>query len=348
VLLNSDAATLDFDQAGTMSASATYAGGQLSGITVNGKDITAEITSGTLGALLELRDKTLLARQAELDSLATTLAETLNAISNQGSALPAPSSLAGTQAVSASDAFSATGTARIAVVSSDGTVADVLDLDLSNYATVSDLVSAIDAMASVDAALDADGHLVLTATDSSTGVALSEMDSAVGAGGEGWSSYFGLNDLLVVDDNGRLSVRDDILADSGLLPLASLSTEAGIAAGDIGLSSGGTTITAKLSEAMSISHQFAAAGAAGATQATFSDYFADLVGVTATLSDKAADTANAKEQIVSSLESTFSSASGVNVDEELAELTALETLYNASATVMQVVQQMYDTLMDII
>ncbi|MES0885266.1 flagellar hook-associated protein FlgK [Roseibium sp. SCP14] len=50
-------------------------------VSVNGADITADLESGRLGALIELRDETLPAYQDMLDELATTFIDELNAVS---------------------------------------------------------------------------------------------------------------------------------------------------------------------------------------------------------------------------------------------------------------------------
>ncbi|MEM9631283.1 MAG: flagellar hook-associated protein FlgK [Pseudomonadota bacterium] len=50
-------------------------------VSVNGADITADLESGKLGALIELRDETLPAYQDMLDELATTFIDELNAVS---------------------------------------------------------------------------------------------------------------------------------------------------------------------------------------------------------------------------------------------------------------------------
>ena len=49
------------------------------------------------------------------------------------------------------------------------------DLDLSSYATVGDLVTAINGISGLSASVDSDGHLSITATGSGNGVAINEM-----------------------------------------------------------------------------------------------------------------------------------------------------------------------------
>ena len=116
--------------------------------------------------------------QDELDTLATALIDALNEAYNAGTTLPAPDSLTGTTSVSTSDAFSATGTLRVALVDDEGGLVSYADFDLSTYSPVGDLVSAIDATAGLDASVT-DGVLTIASTDGS-GVALTDMDAEIG------------------------------------------------------------------------------------------------------------------------------------------------------------------------
>jgi flagellar hook-associated protein 1 len=59
--------------AGSTQPGSFYPGGGLPGIMLNGTDVTAGMTGGTIGANLTLRDKTLPAHQAELDEFAVNL-----------------------------------------------------------------------------------------------------------------------------------------------------------------------------------------------------------------------------------------------------------------------------------
>lgn len=65
-------------------AQAYYPDGGLPGITMNGQDVTAQLTGGSIGANLALRDQTLPTGQAELDEFAYNLA---NRFSAQGLSL---------------------------------------------------------------------------------------------------------------------------------------------------------------------------------------------------------------------------------------------------------------------
>lgn len=342
-LVNSSVHELEYSAASSVSAETSF-----DTITVGGKSIEGSISSGSLDALLTLRDETLPAAQDELDALAAALIETLNGITADGSAVPAPTTLTGTTEVDGSDSFSASGSARIAVVDEDGAVVSYTDLDLSSYSTVADLVAALDGLDGVSATLTEDGTLSLTAEDGTSGIAIGALDSAVGDDGESLSSYFGFNAILTGTGAADIKVNAALAADASLLATATLADDATLTLGDTVLTSGDTSIPDALSDALSGEQSFAAVGGLSAQSASFADYAAAIV---ADVADWAADAETAQtsaETVQGTLESTLSSATGVNLDEETAKLAEYETLYNAAAQVISIANELFQTLLDVV
>lgn len=326
VLVGAGVHELSFTATGTVTAGTTYPGG-LSGVTVNGNDITNAITGGAIGALVTLRDTTLPAVQTQLDAVAVSLRDTINTIANQGSAAPPPNTLTGTASVSSADALAASGTLRVAVTDADGNVVTTQDLMLSSYGTIGDLVGALDGIAGVSASLDGDGHLVLTADAAGNGVAVAGGSIA----GKTVSAAFGLNDVLTGSTAANLTVTSDLAADSSRLPVGALSTGGTLAAGDVAVSTGSGTLAQSLADAMRAASITSAAG-----------------GV---VTDVGIRLASAKTR-ASSAETTlntqiagFSSSYGVNVDEETARISELQNAYSASAQVLSAVKSMFDDLL---
>ncbi|MGP9814336.1 flagellar hook-associated protein FlgK [Rhodopseudomonas sp. NSM] len=346
-LVDSSAHLLGFTAASSVKASSTYDGTSsgLSGITLNGVDVTSQISSGEIGALLDLRDTELPAAQAQLDQLATTLADSLNAASNAGTALPPPATLTGTTAVTSSTALSATGTVRIAAVDQSGNLVSYGDLDLSSYATVGDLVDGINGISGLSASIDSSGRLVISATGSSNGVAINEMTSAVGAAGAGLSDYFGLNDLVTGTGASNFAVRSDILANSGLFQVTTLDSSATLTTGGKVLTAGSTEVVDSLYSALTSSRSFSASGGLGSTTGSFADYAADIISNVASKATSAATTYTAKSTTQSSLANALTSQSGVNLDEETAKISSLQNQYTAASQLIQVINEMFSSLM---
>jgi flagellar hook-associated protein 1 len=341
---SSGAHTISYTTAADVTSSTTYASGGFSGITVNGVDITSQITSGKIAALVTLRDDTLPAAQSQLDELAQQLSSSLNAISNQGTSVPAPTSLTGTASVTSSDAFSGTGTVRIAEVDSSGNLVSYADLDLSSYTTVGSLVTAINGISGVSASIDSSGHLVISATGSGDGVSINEMTSSVGSSDEGFSDYFGLNDLVTGTSTSDIAVRSDLLDGSAALPTSTLDNSATLTTGNSVLSSGSQTVVNDLYDALTGSTSFAAAGGLAATTSTFANYAASIVSYVAAQSSTASSNYTAKETAQSTYSSSLSSESGVNLDEESARLSSLQNEYSAASELISAINSMFSAL----
>ena len=316
-LVGSSAHTLSYDAAGAVSAAMTYPGG-FDGILLDGDDVTALLSGGEIGALVEVRDEVLPAIQAELDALAVSVIETVNTVSNQGTANPAAKTLTGTATVDPADTLTATGTLRIALLDSDGTVDTLADLDLTTYATNQDLANAINAIAGISASFDAEGHLVITSDDASLGVALNEMDSAVGTDGVGASYFFGLNDVFTGSSAADISVSSMLTADSTLLAVAELSDDAALAAGDSGVAPGDGSIAEELDAVLSGTTDIPAAGGLSATKCSLAEYASSVIQDVATRASVAATEAATAELVAENLATSFLNESGVNIDEETA------------------------------
>lgn len=326
LLVGNDVHELSFTEASTVNANSTYPD-TLSGISIDGKDITKSIRSGSIASLVALRDTTLPSVQNDLDAVATELRDTLNTISNQGSASPPPNSLTGTENVAATDTLSATGTLRVAVTDSDGKVVATQDLDMTTYATVNDLMTALNSISGLEASLDADGHLVLQATASDNGVAI----SGGTIGSENVSGYFGLNDVVTGTGAASLAVNSTLSSDTSRFPTGTLSDATFFTTGDTAVSSGSGTLAQSMADAL--------------RSADLTGDAAKVVSSVASKLSSAKSRATSTETNLNTLVDSFSSQYGVNVDEETAKISELQNAYSASAQVLSAVQSMFDDLL---
>lgn len=340
-LLDSKAHELSYSAAGTVTADTVFGA-----ITVDGKDVTGQLGSGAIGALLTLRDETLPASQDALDALAGGLIDQLNAAYNAGSAVPAPETLTGSASVAGSDAFSGTGTLRVALTDEEGALSSYADLDLSAYGSIGEVVSALDAIDGLSASLDAAGHLVLSSETAGLGVSLADIGVSVGGTGEGFSATFGLNDLLTGSGAADIAVRSDILAAPGTLATGGLSTDATLTTGASVISSGENAVAQALSEALTGETAFDAAGRLAGGGKTFADYAAAVVADAASLATSATSDLTSKETVQQTLTDLFASQTGVNLDEETARLSELEQQYSTAAQLLQVLNAMFDALLE--
>jgi flagellar hook-associated protein 1 len=331
--------TLSYTPSNTVDASTVFAAGGFSPISLDGVDITSQITSGKVGALVTLRDRTLPAAQDQLDELAAELKSTINAVANKGTALPPPAALSGSTV--RPDTLAATGIVRIAVVGQSGNLVSFKDIDLSQFNTVTDLAAAISG-AGLTATIDADGRLSITATTAGDGISINEMTSSVG--GAGFSAYFGLNDLVTGTGASDLAVRGDILHGDTPLQTSTLDASAAPAPGSQVLAPGSAIVANALRNALSGPTNFDAAGGLNATRSTFANYAAAIVSNVANKAALAAGVLTTKATAQATYADSLAAETGVNLDEETARISTLQNKYSAASQLIQVVNQMFDSL----
>jgi flagellar hook-associated protein 1 FlgK len=453
-LLDSVAVTLSHTPAAQLAATATYQNG-ISGIGYGaaGTDITTEIRDGRLAGLITLRDETLVDLQAEIDRLAETLRDQLNALHNDGTAFPPPTSLTGTRGLAATDAPAMTGSFRVTVVDSDGVVVETQDIDLTALAppNIGQLVTQINGMANASASINASGQFVISATGGNS-IAVNELDSQVtsGTASFGMAQFLGLNDFVdsgtdydvmlsdrtasdtaalglagtlsfsiagattnvayaagdsltdiataisgalggsnitasvvregsgyrleIVDadgDNfflsdsgtlasqlnlrpgvagtaGRLEVRSALVSDPNLLVRGELSDAAGLAVGDVAISTGDGTIARAMAKAFTADVTFAAAGGLPTTVTDLAGYAANILALNASNANAMDGDVNAGKSFRLALETQAAAISQVNLDEELASLVIIQNAYAASARLTTTISEMLDILLEIV
>ncbi|PIC01493.1 flagellar hook-associated protein FlgK [Caulobacter sp. X] len=343
-LLGASAAKLSYDASSSLSADAVYPGA-IAGVTVNGKDITTSITSGKLGGLITLRDDTLVGEQAALDQLASTLIDQVNTAANSGSAAPAPNSLTSSSAVSGGDALGATGSVRVAVTNSSGAVVSTQDIDLSAYATIDDLVAGLNSISGLSASVSG-GKLTIAATSSSNGVALADIDASIG--GQGFSAYFGFNDIFTGESATDIAVSAALTTDASRFPTTTMDVSGSLAAGQVAIASGGAGAASAIASALSASTSFAAAGNLTAGQSSLLTYAAAFVSTAATTISAASSQAETSGDAHDAAVDRLANLTTVNLDEELALLETYQQVYQANAQLTSIVQDLFDVLMNMV
>ncbi|RCK41481.1 flagellar hook-associated protein FlgK [Thalassospira profundimaris] len=341
LVVGSQAQELSYNAVGTVTADTTFAD-----VTVNGQSVMDSISGGTLGGLIELRDETLPDIQEELDNLATTLMDSINAVTNLGTAYPAPSELVSSVETDLTDAFSGTGTVRLAAIDKDGKAVEVVEIDLSTITSVQDLVDAINGSTYLTASIGSDGTLKIATSDDDYGVSIINMDASVGTDEQGFSDYFGLNDMFTGTDAGNISVNSAWLADTSKLPVGTGSDQALLAVGDSVISSGSSDIAGSLAALFDENISFDAAGDLGSTKTTLSDYAAEILSDVAQQASSAETEASVASSAYAELVESFSNQYGVNTDEEALTLSNLESAYEAAAAILEITQSLMDTLLE--
>jgi flagellar hook-associated protein 1 FlgK len=262
-LVDNGYVTLSHTAGAQFSASLAYPSG-IAGITygTGGPDITTEFTGGKIAGLVALRDRELVDLQAEIDRLAESTSNALNAAHNSGSAYPPPASLTGTRSFAANDTPFWSGTFRVTIADSNGDAVENLDINLGGLITVNQLASAINAMTNASASVNASGKLEITAS-SGNGVVVSDLSSSIVNGNQtvGVSQFFGLNDLLTGPTNYNSNTSDRVASATTALGIAgTLSVSPGLATLAVAYVAGDslTDIAAKINTAAGVQNVVAA------------------------------------------------------------------------------------------
>lgn len=145
---------------------------------------------------------------------------------------------------------------------------------------------------------------------------------------------------------GGYSVRSDIQQDPNKLALAQLNLSA--AAGTPALSKSDGRGGLLLADAGKTNVNFAAAGGSGGGVKTLSAYAADFAGDIGGRASAAKSRAETASALSKEATSRRNASEGVNMDEELVNMTTFQQAYNASARLIQASKDMYDVLIGIL
>ncbi|HXQ11719.1 MAG TPA: flagellar hook-associated protein FlgK [Caulobacteraceae bacterium] len=216
VTLTTTAGTLLVGQGGAATLGytpSTTAAGQLTISPAGGGQPTAlQLASGEIAGLVTLRNVQLPAVQAQVSQYVTQAVSALNQAHNAASAVPPPASLTGqnigTDLATAIGGFS--GATNIAIVNAAGQLQEKVAIDFtagtlsvnggapSAFTPATFLTSLNTALGAFGSATFANGVLSFQATGAGNGVAIAD-DPATPSdarNGEGFSQYFGLNNLV--------------------------------------------------------------------------------------------------------------------------------------------------------
>ncbi|MBA4807780.1 flagellar hook-associated protein FlgK [Brevundimonas sp.] len=340
MLVGTTVSTLSFTASGAVSSDSAYPT-SLSGVSVNGRDVTSSLTGGELGALIDLRDEALPAEQAALDSLAATLISAVNTAASTGAASP-PGTLTSTAAVTAATPLSLTGSLGVVQSTTAGVATAVDQIDLSTVTTVGELMDALNGVSGVTASI-VDGKL--TISSSSGGVTL-DSSVALTADGETLTDWMGFNDVFSGDDASTIRVVAALTTNPGLLAASSLDTSAAV--GQTAVASGGAGGAVALMTALTEDRSFAESGNLSARSRSLMDYATDVLSGAATTISTAASTAASATALRDGYANSLSNATGVNLDEQTALVSLYQQQYEISAQLMAAIQAMYDALISMV
>ncbi len=242
--------------------------------------------------------------------------------------------------------FALGSTAQFKFVDSLGQVAGNFTLTVAGV-TLGDVITQLNAGSSPFGtfALDAQGALAFTPAPAYEDGTIYSVNDQTGRGGTGvsLSRLFGIGPGARQKQAMGMQVRPDIVANNNILALAKLNVTApGTAALGIADDRGAIAFHA-LEEKVT---KFSAAGHITGLSATLSDYSGQFLSSAARLAAQADTVSKDRGGIRDEIISKISDVSGVNIDEELANLVVYQNAYNASARMIKAAEELFKTLID--
>jgi flagellar hook-associated protein 1 FlgK len=304
-----------------------------------GDGSTVEASGGRLATLVLARQEDIGGAIADLDSFAAQLIHQVNLVHSQGQGMTGSSSVTAEHAVRdtaaglASEAAGLTftpahGSFRIHVTqASTGqrtsqNIQVNLQSEASTHTSLDDLAAQLDAVSGVDASIDAAGRLVIRGESGDLKLTFSDDTS-------GTLAALGINSFFAGTDAADIAVQSAVRQQPSLLAVAREHV-----AGD---NRNALAIAGLRDQRL-----------AALDDRSLTEQWGRHVEELAAGQAHADSSFRAAEVVHSSLQAQQQSVSGVNVDEEAINLLAFQRAYQGSARFLSVVDELYQTLLNLV
>lgn len=260
-----------------------------------------------------------------------------------------PSSFATGVAGGNAHGFTAGGTAEFALRGTDGSILRTFNITVGG-ASFNDIVTSLNTAAAGYAtfALDSTGKLTMTPASAGARLEVKNDTTVRGATGLSLSQFFGMGSAARQNQAASLAVRSDIASNSSKMALAQLDLSSTTVVGDTVLGISDNRGALALAAIANASMTWPATGGLSSGAMSIGDYVAQIMGAQSDLKN-AADAEKAfRSDVSEEVNARRTSVEGVNLDEELSNMMVFQQAYNASARLMTTVQQMFDTLLDVV
>jgi flagellar hook-associated protein 1 FlgK len=361
-LVGTQAAQLNFSQAGTMTAAEQWSSDPsktgLSGVTLTSPsgvtiNLTANngIRSGEIAAYTNMRDSVLVQAQGQLDQIAAQMSKALSDTATAGTPVTS-----GSQAGFNVDIGALSGSDTIQVTYTDSSnTQHIVNMGVDFSGGAASVASQLNAAFGADGLQfsNPSGSIIQilnsgSATTVNAAAAVSTATSLSGGTGtlplfaDGSNIFTGAvtaSGDQTVGYAGRITVNSALAADPSKLT----SYQAGTTAGD---ATRPNFIYNQLTSAtLTYSPTAGIGGAGSAFQGTLSGYMGQMISAQSIAANAASNLQAGQAVVVSALQTRFNSTSAVNIDTEMANLLTLQNSYGANARVMSTVQSMLNSLM---
>ena len=194
--------------------------------------------------------------------------------------------------------------------------------------------------------LDSNGALTFKPISAGSTLSVVADNTQRGANGPSMSQLFGLGVTQQASRATTFQIRPDINANPMNMALAKLDLSVAPAQPVVAIGDGsGATALAQVANATA---NFAAAGDLPAVTTSVNQYAAQLGGDLGQKASAAATAKTAATAVQTEAQTRLQSVEGVNLDEELVNLTTFQQAYSASARLVQASKDMINTLLDMV
>ncbi|HEY1752191.1 MAG TPA: flagellar hook-associated protein FlgK [Caulobacteraceae bacterium] len=194
--------------------------------------------------------------------------------------------------------------------------------------------------------LDAQGALAFTPTAPGVTLAVANDTTQRGLGGPSVSQLFGLGSAQLATAASSYQVNANVDANPMNMALGKLDLSA--AAGTPAVAAGDGTGATQLAAVAGANAGFPAAGTLPAMTTTIAQYAANLAGAIGQQASAAGQANTQASAVQTETQTRLQSVEGVNLDQELVNLTTYQQAYNASARLIQASQNLVNTLLDMV
>lgn len=237
------------------------------------------------------------------------------------------------------------------VIGANGAEVTTVDVSVaSSTGTFQDMINSLNSGATglgnyFNFTLDANGELSYSATANYNGAKLQVINdtTSIGSTDVGFTEAFGIGNMHHVNAAKDITVNEAIKSDPNLMALAKFDLTAAV--GEVALTDGDQRGALAFQQLETKLVDFNSAGELKASSVTLSQYVARFLGNAGLQAQRAQNLEEDNLALQQEIAQRNADVSGVNMDEELANLVVYQNAYGAAARILSSVQELYDSLL---
>jgi flagellar hook-associated protein 1 FlgK len=246
--------------------------------------------------------------------------------------------------------FAAGGQTEFVLRGTNGVILTTFTHTVPTGTTVANLLTSLNTAANGFGtfSLDSNGGMIMTPSAANAGARLEIKNDTTNRAATGvtLSEFFGLGTAMRQNQAMSLAIRSDIAQNVSRLALARLDVTSASVPGNVVLGAVDNRGAMGLADAANAMHGFSSVGGLSASTQSLNSYIAQISGLQADLATFAEDERLNRISIKEEVAARRDSTEGVNLDEELANMMMFQQAYNASARLMSVAREMFQTLLE--